>query len=44
MFESVVIPMVIYGMGFAISLGIAVLINGMLKITQLVGAKEENIK
>lgn len=44
MFESVVIPMGIYGLGFVISLGIAILINGMLKITQLVGVKEENTK
>lgn len=41
MFESIMIPLGIYGLGFAISLGIAILINGMLKITQRVGAKEE---
>lgn len=44
MFENLIIPVVIYGMGFTISLGIAVLINGMLKITQSVGAKQENSK
>ncbi len=41
MFESVIVPMGIYALGFVISLGIAILINGLLKITQLVSVEEE---
>lgn len=41
MFESIMVPMGIYALGFAISLGIAILINGLLKITLLVGVEEE---
>ena len=42
MIENIIVPMGIYALGFVISLGIAILINGLLKITQCMSTQEEH--
>ena len=41
MFENFMVPMGIYALGFVISLGIAILINCLLKITQSIDVQQD---
>lgn len=41
MFENIIIPIGIYALAFVISLGIATLISGVVKITQSMDGQEE---
>lgn len=40
MFESIIVPIGIYILAFVISFGIAVLINGVIKLTQSLDKQE----
>lgn len=40
MFENFIVPMGIYILAFAISFGIAILINGVIKLTQSLDRQE----